>query len=110
MSEYIFEVNKVMGCLTHVATGEDETLSFSRMFGYLRDNDDNVNHPSHYTQGEVECIDGIRSALGHEKFVGYLWGNAMKYVWRWEHKGMVEDLRKAMWYIERLIEEVEDAE
>lgn len=70
--------------------------------------DDNVNHPSHYTSGKVECIDGIEAALpGLTGFEGFLVGNAIKYLWRWKHKGGVTDLKKAIFYIERLITEVE---
>ena len=41
---------------------------------------DKVNHPDHYTAGDIECIDAIKSALGKELFCGYLWGNAIKYL------------------------------
>ena len=64
---------------------------------------DNVNHPSHYTQGGVECIDAIEAALGTEGFAGYCAGNVIKYVWRYRGKNGVEDLRKARWYLDRLI-------
>ena len=67
---------------------------------------DRVNHPSHYTQGGVECIDGIRAALGDE-FPAYCQGNAIKYLWRWRHKGGVEDLRKAQVYLGWMIDSVE---
>lgn len=68
---------------------------------------DNVAHPSHYTQGEIECIDAMRAALSHEEFVGYLRANVIKYIWRFDRKGTpVEDLRKAAWYLDRLIGEV----
>lgn len=61
---------------------------------------DSVNHPSHYNQGEVECIDAIESCG-----VGYHLGNAIKYIWRAKHKGSeIEDLEKATWYIKRRIE------
>lgn len=63
---------------------------------------DYVNHPSHYTNGDVECIDAIKSALGPELFCGYLWGNALKYLWRWPRKGLAEDLEKCAWYLERI--------
>lgn len=65
---------------------------------------DNVNHPSHYTNGEIECIDAIKSALTPEEFRGYCKGCALKYLWRERRKGHTEDLQKARWYIERLIE------
>ncbi len=64
---------------------------------------DVVNHPSHYTQGKIECIEAIEEALGAEGFKGYCTGNAIKYLWRWQHKNGVEDLKKAQWYINRLI-------
>ena len=68
---------------------------------------DNVNHPPHYKQGGIECIDAIKSCLG-DGFKFYLQGNAMKYLWRYEHKGKaIEDLEKATWYINRLKEQYE---
>lgn len=67
--------------------------------------DDPVNHPSHYTQGSIECIDAIETSMSKEAFVGYLKGNFMKYVWRYKHKNNpVEDLKKANWYLNKLIE------
>ena len=66
-----------------------------------------VNHPSHYCAGGVECIEGIKAALGDE-FPAYCQGNVLKYVWRWRHKGGVEDLRKAQVYINWMIEAVEN--
>lgn len=70
---------------------------------------DNVNHPDHYNQGDIECIDAMKAAMSEEQFKGYLRGCAMKYLWRFDNKGSpVEDLRKAKWYLEKLIEELED--
>lgn len=60
--------------------------------------DDKVNHPSHYTQGGIECIDAIRAALTPEEFRGYCKGNIIKYAWREGRKGGDEDLGKAAWY------------
>ena len=66
---------------------------------------DNVNSPPHYKSGEVECIDAIKASMPREQFIGYLKCNVIKYVWRMSYKGKpVEDLRKARWYLERLIE------
>ena len=63
---------------------------------------DSVNHPAHYTSGEIECIDAIEAALGPIGFVDYCRGNAMKYIWRADLKSnTVEDMRKAAWYCER---------
>lgn len=69
---------------------------------------DAVSHPSHYTSGGVECIDGIRAALAPEEYRGYLRGNVLKYIWRCRLKGGVEDLRKARVYLDWLIEEMEE--
>lgn len=66
---------------------------------------DNVEHPTHYTAGGIECIDALRSALG-EGFVGYLQGNCLKYLWRFQSKGGVEDLQKCRVYLDWLIKEV----
>jgi len=63
-----------------------------------------VSHPPHYNQGGVECIDAIEAALGKEGFKAYIRGNVMKYLWRSEHKNGTEDLAKAAWYLNRLLE------
>lgn len=65
---------------------------------------DNVNHPSHYTSGGIECIDAIRASMTPKGFIDYCKGNVIKYVFRWEHKGGVEDLRKAQVYLGWAIE------
>lgn len=65
---------------------------------------DAVN-PSHYKQGSIECIEAIKAALG-KMFNGFLWGNVLKYLWRWPDKNGIEDLKKARWYLDRLIKEV----
>jgi hypothetical protein len=70
--------------------------------------EDTVNHPSHYTDGGIECIEAIESALTSEEYRGYLKGNIQKYVWREKHKGGTESLKKAQWYLQRLIELDED--
>ena len=67
---------------------------------------DNVNHPSHYTQGAIECIDAIKEATkGLFGIEAVCTGNIIKYVWRWKFKNGVEDLHKAEWYLQRLIKE-----
>jgi len=65
---------------------------------------DPVNRPSHYSFGEIECIDAIRAQMSREEFTGYLRGNCAKYLWRYRSKGGVESLRKAQWYLNKLIE------
>ena len=60
--------------------------------------DDKIN-PSHYRQGDIECIQAIRAALTEEEFRGMCKGMAMKYLWRERHKGGDEDIKKADWYL-----------
>ncbi len=65
---------------------------------------DMVNQPPYYTRGGVECIDALASATaGLEGLDAVCTANAIKYLWRWKQKGGVEDLRKAQWYITKLI-------
>ena len=66
--------------------------------------EDLVNHPSHYADGGIECIEAIEAALTNEEFRGYCKGNCIKYIWRERHKGGTESLKKARWYLNRLIE------
>lgn len=63
---------------------------------------DPINHPHHY-QGSIECIEAIEASMNPEAFKGALKANVIKYVWRYEQKNGVEDLKKAQWYLERLI-------
>ena len=63
---------------------------------------DPVNHPEHYTSGNIECLDAIKSALG-ENYQFYVQGNLIKYIWRFNHKNGVEDLKKAKFYLDDLI-------
>jgi len=67
---------------------------------------DSVNHPSHYTSGGIECIKGIEASMTPEAFKGYLKGNCLKYLWRYENKNKIEDLKKAQVYLNWLIEKV----
>lgn len=69
---------------------------------------DPVNHPAHYTQGRIECIDAIQSALGTEAFIAYCRGQAIKYAWRAGQKEHhAEDLRKGAWYLTRAADVIE---
>lgn len=72
---------------------------------------DAVNKPMHYNQGSIECIDALEAATaGLTGIEAVCTANAIKYLWRWKHKNGVEDLRKAVWYIERLIARLERVE
>lgn len=61
-------------------------------------------HPEHYTYGKYECIDVLRDVLGEEGFKEFCRGNVFKYLWRYNHKNGKEDLLKAKYYLEKLIE------
>lgn len=65
---------------------------------------DLVNNPPHYTHGDVECIDAIRAALGPQGFADFCRGNIIKYNWRCNHKAGVQDVEKARWYLNKLID------
>ena len=73
---------------------------------------DPVNSPKHYadTDGGIECIEAIEASMSLEEFKGFLKGNVQKYVWRYAQKNGAEDLKKAKWYLDRLITIVEMGE
>ena len=69
---------------------------------------DAVNHPSHYTGSGIECIEAIKASMTPDALAGYLKGNVQKYLWRYEKKvNPVEDLKKARWYLDYLINELD---
>jgi len=68
---------------------------------------DMVNSPPHYNSGDIECIDAIKESMTLEAYKGYLKGNVQKYIWRYENKKGVEDLKKAQWYLNRLVKTLE---
>lgn len=70
---------------------------------------DLVNHPSHYTDGAIECIEAIEAQLTTEEYQGYLRGCCVKYLWRYRLKGQpLQDLEKCQWYLSRLAKTFED--
>lgn len=84
-------------------------ISLDVAFGKTIMTNDPVNHPSHYTQGEVECIDAIKASMSKEAYHGYLKGNVEKYLWRYKDKeNPLQDLNKAAWYLGKLITEYEN--
>lgn len=69
---------------------------------------DNINHPSHYA-GKVECIDCLESATeGLNGIEAVCTANAIKYLYRWKKKNGITDLRKCLWYVNHLIEKLEN--
>ena len=66
-----------------------------------------VNKPPHYNNGNIECIEYIIDNMGREGASYYCEGNVKKYIHRWrykDHAAPVDDLRKARWYLDKLIE------
>ena len=81
-------------CPMPTATTVDHNLHFF----------DPVEKPMHYAAGNVECIDAIEAQMTPEEFKGYLKGNVVKYLWRERKKGGKESLKKARWYLNKLID------
>jgi len=70
---------------------------------------DNVNSPIHYQgTGGMECIEAIQGSMSVEGFQDSCKANVIKYLWRWREKNGVEDLLKARWYLDRMIESAKD--
>jgi len=74
-----------------------------------KDIKDPVNHPSHYNESGIECIEAIRASLGKE-FPAYCKGNVMKYLWRYRYKNGIEDLEKAQVYLNWMVEYLKEKE
>lgn len=68
---------------------------------------DNVNHPKHYTSGKIEVINIMEDQLSPEEYRGYIKGQVIKYITRERYKNGLEDLKKARWYLDRLIKKME---
>ena len=71
--------------------------------------DNAVYTPPHYTRGSIEYIEAMRSMLTAEEFKGFCKGNAVKYIWREDHKDAnIQDLKKAVVYLNWAIERLEN--
>lgn len=64
---------------------------------------DMVNHPPHYAEGGIECIDAMIAAMGVEAVKNFCLCNAFKYVWRCRNKNGEEDIKKAIWYLNKYL-------
>tara|TARA_R100001143_G_C3315763_1_gene112346 strand:- start:284 stop:589 length:306 start_codon:yes stop_codon:yes gene_type:complete len=85
-----------------------QTSAGTRVGLYSYETVDAVNHPPHYTTGGIETLDVIRAKMSPDRFQGYLMGNALKYLLRCEYKEKrVEDIKKAQFYINSLVEEMD---
>lgn len=111
---YFKKENDLIFCFDNSANGWDLIIdTYLFIFNkyaqplYPTQESKNPTNPSHYKQGKVECIDAIESALvGKKGIEASLVGNIIKYLWRYEEKNGVEDVEKAKWYLEKLLEKL----
>ena len=89
---------------------DTQKLTTSTRFSTIKEAPkETVNHPSHYNQGGIEVIDIIESATkGLNDSEGFYIGNILKYLCRWKFKNGLEDLKKAKWYLDKFIENMEN--
>lgn len=109
-------------CRNHAFKDMDtaDLVRCAEIVGFKYDGSDNdsvmteadpVNHPTHYTSGGIECIDAIAASMTPIEYAGFLKGQVLKYVWRYRLKGKPhEDLKKARFYLDRLIQIIEKEE
>ena len=86
--------------------GANIERNYALLFGGKNKEPDNVNHPQHYETGEFECIDVMVEAIGLEDTKGFCLCNAFKYIYRCtkKHNTPVEDVKKAIWYLNKFLE------
>ena len=88
-----------------VRLNDDHTLkNCKQILENENQNSDNVNHPEHYTGGSIECIDAMAETQGADAVKNFCVCNAFKYLWRHEKKNGVEDVKKAIWYLNKFVE------
>lgn len=74
----------------------------------VKQEDDLVNNPSHYTFGGIECLDALEACMSEEEFKGFLKGSCFKYLWRYSKKGNpLMDLEKCSFFLNKLISKIE---
>jgi hypothetical protein len=73
-------------------------------FDIDKGNDKKIDHPQHYNQGGIECIDAMKEAFGEEAVSHFCICNAFKYLWRHANKEGFDDIRKAIWYLNKYLE------
>lgn len=89
----------------HIETPHKDNIKGKVTSASVEDKEDGVNHPNHYNQGKIECIDALESAHGLQAVIDFCILNAHKYIWRCKDKGnILKDLEKAQWYINKAIE------
>ena len=90
------EYDRDMRHMEYMKHREEQEMKYNK-------DEDMVNHPKHYNESGIECIDALEAMLG-DGFQSYLQGNIAKYLWRYRYKNGIEDLKKAEWYLHKLIE------
>jgi hypothetical protein len=79
-------------------------MKMGRLVEYREENyPDPVNHPTHYETGKFECIEVMEDVFGADAVKDFCICNAFKYLWRHKHKNGLEDLKKAAWYLNKVI-------
>lgn len=97
------------GCYSTDCTDEQIENHYNILFGENEtpenaESNDEVNKAAHYNRGGIECIKAIEASMSPEEYQGFLKGQVLKYVWRYQHKGTpVKDLKKARYYLDELI-------
>ena len=95
-------------CDFHEWSDDKLAIAYDHVY---KNSPDMVNHPQHYTQGGIECIDALKAAtVGKRGIEAVCVANVIKYLWRYEEKNGIEDVRKAKFYIERLLKELEESQ
>ena len=102
------------GVMCDFAKCTEDTLAiaYDHVYKNMDENvPDMVNHPQHYTQGGIECIDALKAAtVGKRGIEAVCVAIVIKYLWRYEKKNGIEDIRKAKFYIEHLLKELEESQ
>lgn len=101
--------NPLAWCVEHNTRNIPEDLLDATLIDYNICPVSTVNHPSHYNQGGIECIDAMLAAFGEEAVKNFCLVNAFKYVWRARDKNGMEDIDKAIWYLNKFKELSENA-
>lgn len=105
LNEQYAEIEQVRQAVKVKSGSDSDHMADAMSYGFMGIKQDNVNHPNHYTKGKVECIDAIESAtVGKTGIDAVCVANVIKYLWRYEEKNGVEDIKKAQWYLQKLIE------
>ena len=92
-----------------ITTEEWDRMSktFTGKLYHPQDTHDPVSQPDHYNKGAIEAIEAIKASMHPQEYKGYLKGNCLKYLWRYEYKNGIEDLKKAQVYLGWLVKEVD---